>query len=186
MKKIYYVSTRDVADGIVNEATVIKETEKTYIAKIAGYERTLRKGDMKCGTIETFYAFEEYTDALMWLKDRAEKLIIGNTDTIYKKTLENEKLRLMVKKIVGDATASVNDDEDTAEIEKIKKAAFVKNYLSPLLRAAGICVRGAEYTKDDNTGEETVVITCTNGYTKSRCVTADSLIALARDSMCGL
>ncbi len=92
----------------------------------------------------------------------------------------------MVKKIVGDAIASVNDDEDTAEIEKIKKAAFVKNYLSPLLRAAGICVRGAEYTKDDNTGEETVVITCTNGYTKSRCVTADSLIALARDSMCGL
>lgn len=72
MKKIYYVSTRDVADGIVNEATVIKETEKTYIAKIAGYERTLRKGDMKCGTIETFYAFEEYTDALMWLKDRAD------------------------------------------------------------------------------------------------------------------
>lgn len=186
MKKIYYVSTRDVADGIVNEATVIKETEKTYIAKIGGYERTLRKGDMKCGTIETFYAFEEYTDALMWLKDRAEKLIIGNTDTIYKKTLENEKLRLMVKKIVGDAIASVNDDEDTAEIEKIKKAAFVKNYLSPLLRVAGICVRGAEYTKDDNTGEETVVITCTNGYTKSRCVTADSLIALARDSMCGL
>ncbi len=92
MKKIYYVSTRDVADGIVNEATVIKETEKTYIAKIGGYERTLRKGDMKCGTIETFYAFEEYTDALMWLKDRAEKLIIGNTDTIYKKTLENEKI----------------------------------------------------------------------------------------------
>lgn len=69
MKKIYYVSTRDVADGIVNEATVIKETEKTYIAKIAGYERTLRKGDMKCGTIETFYAFEEYTDALIWRCD---------------------------------------------------------------------------------------------------------------------
>ena len=44
-------------------------------------------------------------------KDRAEKLIIGNTDTIYKKTLENEKLRILIKKIVGDAIASVNADE---------------------------------------------------------------------------
>ncbi len=183
MKKIYYISTRDVINGVINEATVIKETAKTYIAKIGGYERTLRKDDMKCGSIETYYAFEEYADALMWLKNRAEKWIIGNTDTIYKKTLENEKLRLLIKRIVGDAIASVNDDEDTAEIEKIKKAAFVKNYLSPLLRAAGICVSGAEYVKDEKTSEETVVITCTNGYTREKCVTADSLIALARDSM---
>lgn len=122
----------------------------------------------------------------MWLKGRAEKLIIGNTDTIYKKTLENENLRVLIKKIIGDAIASVNTEEDDAETESKKKAAFVKNYLSPLLRAAGICVSGAEYTKDQNTGEETVVITCTNGYKKSRCVTADSLIALARDTMCGL
>lgn len=35
MKKIYYVSTRDVADGIVNEATVIKETEKPISQKSA-------------------------------------------------------------------------------------------------------------------------------------------------------
>ena len=122
----------------------------------------------------------------MWLKERVEKLIIGNTDTIYKKTLENEKLRALKKRIIGDAIASVNADEDTAETESKTKAAFVKNYLSPLLRAARICVRGAEYVKDEKTGEETVVITCTNGYTREKCVTADSLIALARDSMQGL
>ena len=78
----------------------------------------------------------------MWLKERVEKLIIGNTDTINKKTLENEKLRALKKRIIGDAIASVNADEDTAETESKTKAAFVKNYLSPLLRAARICVRG--------------------------------------------
>ncbi len=186
MKKIYYISSRDVADGIIKETTVIKETAKTYIAKIGGYERTIRKGDPSFGTIEQYHAFEDYTDALAWLKDRVEKLIIGNTDTIYRKTLENEKLRALKKRIIGDAIASVNADEDTAEIESKTKAAFVKNYLSPLLRAARICVRGAEYVKDEKTGEETVVITCTNGYTREKCVTADSLIALARDSMQGL
>lgn len=186
MKKIYYISSREIVDGIIHEATVIKETAKTYIAEINGYERTLRKTDMSFGYIEKYRAFEEYTDALMWLKERVEKLIIGNTDTIYKKTLENEKLRALKKRIIGDAIASVNADEDTAETESKTKAAFVKNYLSPLLRAARICVRGAEYVKDEKTDEETVVITCTNGYTREKCVTADSLIALARDSMQGL
>ena len=47
MKKIYYVSTRDVADGIVNEATVIKETEKTYIAKIGGTHTPQRRYEMR-------------------------------------------------------------------------------------------------------------------------------------------
>ena len=165
MKKIYYISSREIVDGIIHEATVIKETAKTYIAEINGYERTLRKTDMSFGYIEKYRAFEEYTDALMWLK---------------------EKLRALKKRIIGDAIASVNADEDTAETESKTKAAFVKNYLSPLLRAARICVRGAEYVKDEKTGEETVVITCTNGYTREKCVTADSLIALARDSMQGL
>ena len=93
MKKIYYISSREVVDGIIHEATVIKETAKTYIAEINGYEHTLRKTDMSFGYIEKYRAFEEYTDALMWLKDRAEKLIIGNTDTIYKKTLEKTRSR---------------------------------------------------------------------------------------------
>lgn len=48
MKKIYYVSTRDVADGIVNEATVIKETEKTYIAKIGGLAQSWRGETVFC------------------------------------------------------------------------------------------------------------------------------------------
>lgn len=49
MKKIYYISSREVVDGIIHEATVIKETAKTYIAEIDGYEHTLRKTDMSFG-----------------------------------------------------------------------------------------------------------------------------------------
>ena len=49
MKKIYYISSREIVDGIIHEATVIKETAKTYIAEINGYERTLRKTDMSFG-----------------------------------------------------------------------------------------------------------------------------------------
>lgn len=186
MKKLYYISNRKILDGIIHETTVIKETEKTYIAKIGGYECKIRKEVMSWGSFNTVYIFEEYADALAWVKDRAEKLIIKNTDEIYQKTLENDKLRILIKKFIADAIASTNTDEDIAETERVKKTAFVKNYLSPLLRAAGICVRDAEYTKNEKTGEEIVTITHTNGYKREKCVTADSLIALVRDATRGL
>lgn len=75
---------------------------------------------------------------------------------------------------------------NTAIEESKRKSKFVAEYLSPLLQAAGISVKKAEYTKDSKTGEEVVVITHTNGYTRERCVTADSLIALTRDTIKGL
>ena len=76
--------------------------------------------------------------------------------------------------------------ESLAIKESKRKEKFVAEYLSPLLRAAGINVAKAEYTKDRETGEEIVVITHVNGYTRERCVTADSLIALTRDVIEGL
>lgn len=42
--------------------------------------------------------------------------------------------------------------------ESRAKAEFITNYLSPLLRAAGIRVEKAEYIKDEKTGEETVIV----------------------------
>lgn len=66
------------------------------------------------------------------------------------------------------------------------KAKFVAEYLSPLLRAADIRVANAKYWRDPETGEEIVTITHNSGYTRERCVTADSLIALVRDTIKGL
>lgn len=76
--------------------------------------------------------------------------------------------------------------ESLAIKESKRKEKFVAEYLSPLLRAAGINVAKAEYIKDQDTGEEVVIITHVNGYTRERCVTADSLIALTRDTIEGL
>lgn len=75
---------------------------------------------------------------------------------------------------------------DLAVEESARKTKFVAEHLSPLLRAAGISVVKAEYRKDEKTGEEIVVITHTNGYTRERCVTADSLIEVVRDTIKGL
>ena len=69
--------------------------------------------------------------------------------------------------------------------ESRAKAEFITNYLSPLLRAAGIRVEKAEYIKDEKTGEETVIVTHINGYTRNRCVTADSLLAMVQDVIKG-
>lgn len=78
------------------------------------------------------------------------------------------------------------DAEKAAIKESEQKARFVAEYLSPLLRAAGIRVANAKYWRDTKTGEEIVVITHESGYTRQRCVTADSLIALTRDTIEGL
>lgn len=73
-----------------------------------------------------------------------------------------------------------------ADEESARKAKFVAEYLSPLLRAADIRVANAKYWRDPDTGEEVVIITHNSGYTRERCVTADSLIALTRDTIEGL
>lgn len=70
--------------------------------------------------------------------------------------------------------------------ESARKAKFVAEYLSPLLQAAEIRVANAKYWRDPETGEEIVTITHNSGYTRTRCVTADSLIALTLDAIKGL
>lgn len=70
--------------------------------------------------------------------------------------------------------------------EATKKTDFVRDHLSPLLRAANIGVASANYEKDIATGEETVVVTYQTsggGYqaVKKVCVTADSFITLTTD-----
>lgn len=80
------------------------------------------------------------------------------------------------------------DSTDAAQ-ESTQKAAFVEQYLLPLLRAAKVGVASAKYEKDIATGEETVVVTYKDGAlvksnyqpVKKICVTADSLIALTTD-----
>lgn len=89
-----------------------------------------------------------------------------------------------------DYTARVAADRKTdADKESAQKAAFVEQYLSPLLRAAKVGVASAKYEKDIATGEETVVVIYKDGAlvksnyqpVKKICVTADSLIALTTD-----
>lgn len=76
--------------------------------------------------------------------------------------------------------------ENIADAEYARKAKFVAEYLSPLLRAADIRVTNVKYRHDPVTGEEIVTITHESGYTRVRYVTADSLIALIRDTIQGL
>lgn len=64
--------------------------------------------------------------------------------------------------------------------EKQRKAKFVAEKLTPLLRAMQCEISNAEYTVLDN-GEEYVIITYTNGFTKRICVSADSLRAIVID-----
>ena len=64
-----------------------------------------------------------------------------------------------------------------------EKKAFVSNYLSPLISAAGVNIAKAEYTKSNKTSEETVTIFYLNGFKRTVCVTADSLIALTADTL---
>lgn len=64
--------------------------------------------------------------------------------------------------------------------EKQRKAKFVKEHFAQLLRAMQCEISNAEYTVMDN-GEEYVIITYTNGFTKRICVSADSLRAIVID-----
>ncbi len=64
--------------------------------------------------------------------------------------------------------------------EKQRKEKFVKEKLTPLLRAMQCEISNAEYTVLDN-GEEYVIITYKSGFTKRICVSADSLRAIVID-----
>lgn len=65
------------------------------------------------------------------------------------------------------------------------KKTFVDNYLKPLVLGMRIGVKDVQYFHHEN-GEEVVVITYVDGYKTERCVTADSLLALSRDTLKGL
>lgn len=80
----------------------------------------------------------------------------------------------------------INTDAERAANERKQKADYVKRYLVPLLRATSDTIAAAVYTYDKNTHEEYVVLTFKNGYTKRKCVTADSLSAMVVDVMQGL
>ncbi len=72
---------------------------------------------------------------------------------------------------------------DIEPSEETQKTAFVHSYLSPLLQAAGLNVKSAEYRRNLITCEEIVTVTYNNDYTKDVCVTADSLRAIITDVM---
>jgi hypothetical protein len=104
MKTLYCINPREIARGEIKTASVIKETDKTYIVRINGemnYNRTIKKSDMTHGVYNIRF-FETREDALIWLKDRAEETIIGNSEAIYCKTLENQTLRELIGKITAE------------------------------------------------------------------------------------
>lgn len=59
------------------------------------------------------------------------------------------------------------------------KQHFIANELSALLRKIDVDIKSAEYITEH--GEEYVVIKFSNGYAKKVCVTADSILAIAKD-----
>ena len=62
----------------------------------------------------------------------------------------------------------------------IKKSFFIEHFLSPTLEACECGWRKCQYlVKPD--GEEYVIITDNNGYTKRICISADSKEAIVRD-----
>ena len=66
-------------------------------------------------------------------------------------------------------------------MERMHKSAFCRRELTALLKAVDRDIEKAEYELCDN-GEEYVHILCaTTGGVITVCVTADSLLALARD-----
>ncbi len=65
--------------------------------------------------------------------------------------------------------------------ETEQKTEFVKNYLSPLLRAAGVRVDNAKYRKHPESHEKIVTVTYESGFARDVCVTADSLRAIIAD-----
>jgi hypothetical protein len=94
--------------------------------------------------------------------------------TFYGKNAETDAapVKIGVDMAVGsDHTAYVN--------EWASKAEFVRLYLAPMLRVAGVDVADVVYRKDPETREEIVTLTYTCGATRDICVTADSLIMIA-------
>lgn len=117
---------------------------------------------------------------------------INQTDEILKHIKAKQTLGLPLTKretalltLYGTAERG-QTTENIADTEYARKTKFVAEYLSPLLRAADIRVANAKYRHDPETGEEIVTITHESGYTRERCVTADSLISLIRDTIQGL
>lgn len=58
MKKIYCTNRYIIEDTPIKEATVVKETEKTYTVIIDGdgnHERTIRKSEMTNGYLTKYY-----------------------------------------------------------------------------------------------------------------------------------
>lgn len=74
---------------------------------------------------------------------------------------------------------AVGSDHTAYANEWTHKAEFVRLYLAPMLRAAGVDVADVVYRKDPETREEIVTLMYTCGATRDVCVTADSLIMIA-------
>lgn len=70
---------------------------------------------------------------------------------------------------------------DIEPSEATKKTAFVHDYLSPLLQAAGLNILNAKYRKHPDSNEEIVTVTYESGFARDICVTADSYITIVAD-----
>ncbi len=137
MKTLYCINPRYIARGEIQTAEVVKETDKTYIARINGgmdYERTIRKSDMTHGLYGIRF-FETYADALIWLKDRAEETIIGNNEAIYCKTLENKTLRELIEKI----TATQADEAENIKEVCIPACEEHEGYKTVKIKLRWVC-----------------------------------------------
>lgn len=80
-----------------------------------------------------------------------------------------------------DIIENQKENTDSEPTEATKKTGFVCNYLSPLLRAAGLNISNAKYRKHPDSNEEIVTVTYESGFTRDICVTADSYIAIVAD-----
>lgn len=81
------------------------------------------------------------------------------------------------------APSSQVEDKTVELDETAKKTEFVREYLSPLLRAADLNIDNAKYRIHPDSHEEIITVTYNNGFAKDICVTADSLRAIITDVM---
>ena len=66
-------------------------------------------------------------------------------------------------------------------MERMRKSAFCRRELTALLKAVDSDIEKAEYELCDNGEEYVHILYATTGGQTTVCVTADSLLALARD-----
>lgn len=66
-------------------------------------------------------------------------------------------------------------------MERMRKSAFCRRELTALLKAVDSDIEEAEYELCDNGEEYVHILYATTGGVTTVCVTADSLLALARD-----